>query len=63
MELQFYFPCAFVAHTGTVLRLPEHCLLRSSRMRKTGLAYTGEMRNAYKFFTGKSEEKRPLDQT
>jgi hypothetical protein len=32
-------------------------------MRKTGHAYTGEMRNAYNFFTGKSEEKRPLGQT
>jgi hypothetical protein len=37
------------------------CLVGSSGMRKTGLAYTGEMRNAYKFFTGKSEGKRPLD--
>jgi len=30
-------------------------------MRKTGHAYTGEMRNAYKIFNGKSEGKRPLD--
>ena len=37
------------------------CLVRSSSMRKTGHAYTGEMINAYKFFTGKSEGKRPLD--
>lgn len=51
-------PCAFVACTGTTLSV---CVVRSSSMRKTGHAYTGEMRNVYKFFTGKSEGKRPLD--
>jgi hypothetical protein len=30
-------------------------------MRGTRLAYNGEMTNAYKGFTGKSEEKRPFD--
>lgn len=39
------------------------CLVRSKHMRKIGHAYTGEMRNPYKFFTGKSEGKRPLDQS
>jgi len=37
------------------------CLVRSRGMRKSGHAYTGEMRNAYKFFIGKSAGKRPLD--
>jgi len=66
MELQFHFPmclCSMPRDSFTYHYPNTVCLVRSSGMRKTGHAYTGEMRNAYNFFTGKSEEKRPLDQT